>query len=467
MHKAFANKAFDLLSASNRSSIKVPMNKINLVAIFLALFLCAKTAYAGLSISSWEESSNLTLDGKNTEVLMKGQVYGLAPNQGLGSIGISFGKKQNIKISQVMSDDQNVSYSFDGNILEVKFPRGKQNNQSLAVYFSYKSQYKVNQYLREEVIDVPSFAAGANAKVTFNFPGYFESATFNPNITKSGNSFIYNSVVPQTGVFEIIKLTPAESTWDVTVNFKVKGNKSLEKIIVELPTFFQSPRQKVENYALSSDVNPLERKTGDDNNQVLTFDTKLQQMTVQEKAKVSTGLHYRQPISLDPNNYTKVSREESALLPEVLARIKQNPQYSNNLPLYVKIGKFVHEFIKYDVSYVGRLPEVKEILQNPIGVCTEYARLYDALARIAGIPSIIVDGAACGEYTNCRGHSWNMIFYNGKWIEVDPTWDLMSGVVSSSHVYLSNDIKNQGMVKYFDKNEIVDLEMDVSIKNLF
>jgi len=452
------------------------MKNKKFVAVFFLLFLFfaeSSKAKSGLVITSWEENSTLTMEGKSSEIWVKGRVDGLPGNQILESVGIGFGKKQNIKILEVKSDGQPAVFSFEKGMLGVKFPynkftQGKKNNELITIYVSYKSDYeKINYFLREEVIEVPRFAAGANAKVTFNFPGYFESATFNPNITKIGDSYVYQKMVPQGGVFEIIKLTPAESVWDVTLNFKVTGNKPLGKIILELPKFFQSPRQKVENYILSPEVTPLNRKAANDGGEILTFNTQKQQMTVEENVRVSTGRNYRKPLNLDAHDYLKYSSEEAKLLTPVLASIKQNPDYDDNFPLYVKIGKFVHDFIKYDISYVGKLPEIKEILQNPVGVCSEYAKLYDALARLAGIPSLIVDGAACGEYTECRGHSWNMIFYNGNWIEVDPTWDLMSGVVSSSHVYLSNDMKQQGVVQYFDRGEKVNLEMDIVLKNIF
>ncbi|MES2677866.1 MAG: transglutaminase domain-containing protein [Pseudomonadota bacterium] len=69
---------------------------------------------------------------------------------------------------------------------------------------------------------------------------------------------------------------------------------------------------------------------------------------------------------------------------------------------------------------------------------TKYARLFTALTRLAEIFTITVEGIACGEYDHCQGHSWNMIYYNNQWLEVDPIWDLMSGIVSSSHVYMSD-----------------------------
>jgi transglutaminase/protease-like cytokinesis protein 3 len=115
------------------------------------------------------------------------------------------------------------------------------------------------------------------------------------------------------------------------------------------------------------------------------------------------------------------------------------------------------------LSYGGKLPPLKEILRSRIGVCTEFARLYNSLARLAQIPSLMVEGAACGEYKDCRGHSWNVIYVDGKWIEVDPTWNLMSGIVSSSHIYFNDSGQGEVTTEYFNDNK-VRLELDFEMK---
>ena len=50
------------------------------------------------------------------------------------------------------------------------------------------------KFLRQEIIYIPSFAAGAKAKVAIWFPWYLESATLNPNVSKIENGFLYNNL---------------------------------------------------------------------------------------------------------------------------------------------------------------------------------------------------------------------------------------------------------------------------------
>ena len=76
---------------------------------------------------------------------------------------------------------------------------------------------------------------------------------------------------------------------------------------------------------------------------------------------------------------------------------------------------------------------------------------------------MIIDGAACGEYDQCRGHSWNMIFVDGKWIEVDPTWNLMSGIVSSSHIYFNDQGKGETILQYYN-DMTIDSSTEIEMK---
>ncbi|MDX2082566.1 MAG: transglutaminase domain-containing protein, partial [Rickettsiales bacterium] len=434
--------------------------------IIVFVFLSAP-ANAKLTILSWEENSQLTLTGKISEIVIKADVSELPENMAMSSFSIVFDPTQNITIKRVvsdekLSDEKNTDYSFNNNALNIKFPNGKKNGEAITIYFSYAEKYdKIHQFLRQEAIYVPAFAAGAKATVTFNFPGYFESATFNPNLTKKGNSFVYSSIVPPQGVREFIKLTPSQSTWEIALKTEIKSEQSLGKIVAKVPIFFQSAHQKVDNYQTFASVDWKDQKT-DNNFKTLSFDTVANKILIINNAKITTGTVNRRISSRDPKNYINVTLEEASLLSPILQQIK-NEQIYSNIPLYAKIGKFVHEYLKYDISYLGRLPNLQEIVRGRVGVCTEYARLYDALARLAGIPSIIIDGAACGEYQECQGHSWNMIYHEGNWIEVDPTWDLMSGIVSSSHVYFNDNNKGITGVEYFNKSANIKVKIDLEM----
>jgi len=436
------------------------MKKLTLFFLFLLIPLNAFAA-PKLVIFDWQETTDLNKNGKNSKVLMQGQIQGVASNQAMTSFSINFSKKQNIKINRAAVDSKLAEFTFANNILNVKFTKPKLNNELVSIYFNYDEKYdEIYEYLRQELIYIPDFASGAKASVIINFPGELESATLNPNITKNGNAFIYRSTVPKGGVQEIIKLTPSQNIWDVKVKIKVSSGAAFGRAIIYVPLYFQSPSQRVDNSAFTTSIAPTSQSI-DNGRKVFDFKTTASEILIEDKARITTGKNYRVRSLRNPDAYKRISAEDKALMEPILEKIKQDTKYKN-LPLYARIGKYVNEYIKYDESYVGKLPTLKQILQNPIGVCTEYANLYNALARTAGIPSVIVNGGSCGEYDKCRGHAWNIIFYNDQWIDVDPTWDLMSGIVSSSHVYLSDEGKGSVETLYYNRaaaNSQMDFEM--------
>lgn len=436
------------------------LSKFLLILFIIVLPSCPSFAAKSIiSINNWKENTNLTPNGKISAILVQGQIQNIQPGQIMTSFSINLDRRRNIKITKVTCDGRMAKYSFSNNSLNIKFPEAKRLNNKFSVYFAYKEKYKdIHESLRQEIINVPAFAAGAKSKVTINFPGSMESATLNPNITKIGNSFVYENIVPLGGVVEKIKLTSSKAVWDVIVKIKISADNPLKKVIVTTPSYFRNAGQKVDNFFATSNIHP-EEQSAEKGKRTLKFNTTGNKIIIKNKARISIGVNNRIGVFRNPKDYLKYSAEESVLLSPLLRKIKQNPKYKN-LPLYAKIGDFVHDYIKYDIRYVGRLPKIRKILENKVGVCTEYASLYNALARVAGIPALIVNGAACGEYSKCRGHAWNMIYVNYKWISIDPTWDLMSGIVSSSHVYFNDNDDNSVGIQYFGDLRKIKSEID-------
>lgn len=65
------------------------------------------------------------------------------------------------------------------------------------------------------------------------------------------------------------------------------------------------------------------------------------------------------------------------------------------------------------------LPTASEVLDLGYGDCNEHAVLYGALARAAGIPTVITVGLVY--FNNAYYyHAWNASYLNGKWVFVDP-----------------------------------------------
>ncbi len=90
----------------------------------------------------------------------------------------------------------------------------------------------------------------------------------------------------------------------------------------------------------------------------------------------------------------------------------------------VKVGyKWITENIEYDYAYdpVYQYFNSYNTLQTKKGVCYDFSHLFAAYCRSQGILCYVVDG-------NCKTnratkHSWNRVYFNGSWWDVDLTND--------------------------------------------
>ncbi len=96
---------------------------------------------------------------------------------------------------------------------------------------------------------------------------------------------------------------------------------------------------------------------------------------------------------------------------------------------------YVATHVAYDVaSYLNtsaRTPQdANAVFARKTGVCEGYARLYETIAKDAGLESEVVAGQAKGadNEVDGRGHAWNAVKANGQWYLLDTTWD--AGFVS-------------------------------------
>lgn len=73
-------------------------------------------------------------------------------------------------------------------------------------------------------------------------------------------------------------------------------------------------------------------------------------------------------------------------------------------------------------SYQTDAHDAVTIMEKRMAVCEGYSRLFAALARAAGIKTKFIHGKG---YTGAQwgGHAWNEVLIDGKWLNVDSTWN--------------------------------------------
>ncbi len=75
-----------------------------------------------------------------------------------------------------------------------------------------------------------------------------------------------------------------------------------------------------------------------------------------------------------------------------------------------------------------------DIFETRVGVCGDIAALYQRMAGLAGLDSVVVNGYAGFNVTrrdmSDSRHAWNVVKIDGKWEFVDATWAMQGDVVA-------------------------------------
>ena len=447
------------------------MNYIKLIFLIF-LFLTSKS-YAGVKILEWEEDSKLTNFGRNSKFLIKIQAENLLENQIIDSFSINNSSSKIMQISGVKVNAISARSLSSPGSFEVFFDKPLKNNQFAFIEYEIKdSSNKINKYIRQEPFYIPEFASGAMAKVYLDFgespefPSSQELISSHNKVKIENKKIFYEGIVPNKGIQEILKITDSSKSWNVSIKSKIILNNSEGELEITAPYLFRGGAQEVNNQTIGANKVPKKHITNRDND-VLTFDIKPsdKEIIIQNKATINTGKKYIVKNNRPIDKYLEVSEGEKILLKPILQKIITDPQY-DFMPLHAKIVNYVNKTLKYDLSYFGKLLTVEQILQTKSGVCSEFATLFNALARVAKIPSSIVHGYAFGEYDKFESHAWNMIYVDGNWINVDPTWNLSAGVVSSSHIYIKDNRKEELLIQFKGNGSDIKIERDFEIKEI-
>jgi hypothetical protein len=435
------------------------------IKLFLFLFFInINTVFAEIKILEWNEGIKLTNSGRESRVRIKIKAVKLPPNSAITSFVMSSNSANKFVFSEVKSDFKPAKFNVKHQSLQINFNEPLVNEKEIYLeYFSQETYPKVNKYLRQEQFYIPEFAKGAIGKIEIEIGQDYELISNHKNIFFNNHIVNFSGIVPAGGISEMLKITNSGVVWDIAIKSKVKLVNADGTLEITAPYLFRGGAQSVRNQTIGSSVYPTKHFTTRQND-VLTFTVKpsISEIIIENKAQVATGKNFRIENTRSYSQYLDTTEEEKILLSPILRDIINNPKYQT-LPLHVKILNYVHEYLKYDMQYFGKLLTVPQILSTKSGVCSEYATLFNALARVAKIPSSIVHGYALGEYNKFESHAWNMIYVNNRWVHVDPTWNLSSGIVSSSHIYLKDNRKEELLIKYEGKEAeiLIDREFEI------
>ncbi len=218
---------------------------------------------------------------------------------------------------------------------------------------------------------------------------------------------------------------------------------------------------------------PFNLTTDKSGNQILKFKIKRLPPYASQVITINATLNF----SSQPNA-VKLEKKEEYLREERYVEIsdKRLIALSEKLTVNEKIdtAKKMLKWVAANIKYSGYIKDDRGALyalKYHKGDCTEYMDLYNALARIAGIPARGIGGFVYSENAVLRPenyHNWSEIYLNGAWRIVDPqnkkfmenesSFIAMRIIVAGDNDNARINVKNSQQFAVSDKNISIKME---------
>ena len=404
--------------------------------------------------------------GQEIEDLYKIKISNFFTNYYSSGISYPLMLDTKYKIDLVELNGQKVEYKGDNNQIEI--PNfGAYNNQYAEIHLKYRYfTNNDNQIYRQESI-ITSNVKNSYCKLFIEIPDNYVVLSSNDIFQRNknnNNEYYYNDIAKEDKIVEIIKLSIKKGEWDIQKEITLKADKNFEKCEFKINKIFKGGNLKEESYEIIKDKAEL---IDDNNNNNFIFKYNNENIN-----KVIIGFKIRVKNSttdyiFDKDNIliTKIPENDKQFFKNLSDNILKEDK--SEFPVYKKLGKWVYNYMTYNLLLVGREMTAKEIYNKKIGVCEHFTILYNTLLVSQGINAVKISGYALdsiegnNEDKNNMNknennkpstlednkHSWTLALIDGTWVPLDATWKLFEKNVPISHIF-----QNYGNSYFYKKS---------------
>lgn len=409
----------------------------------LFLFICLNVGNTKLIVKEWHQENILDNTGQIIDIKLLLKAKDLQEGYYYNNWTYKFPENMDVEfIAGEVLNSNDSKINFNNNELKFNFKKTF-NNGEIFLAFKYRINNKDNlKYIRREYISVPPFAVGARATINVNTDQLSNMIIYSNNdIFKSeDNKNIWIGIVPKEGFVETIELTKKKARWLLNTNINISSTKNIGDLNAKLPLFYVGGGNNVMNLKISSSQTPnIDYKNikYDENFIYVNFNQyNNTEASIAIEGIVENSYNTKKYWlnELDPIKLIEIDAETSLIMNNVINIIRNNN--INNDPIHIAIAKWVYNNITYNIDLVNENMTSKETLLRKEGVCEHMAVLYRDMLRSINIPATAVDGLAYDTKNGVfEGHSWVLVYYNGEWIPIDPTWNIYSGKLPISHIF--------------------------------
>ena len=398
---------------------------------------------------------NITDYGQEVDEIYK--ILLLNYNGGTISTTISHGlmkdTKFDVELVELNGMEIKTDYTKENSSIKIN-NFGASNNQFAEIHMKYK--YYTNKdksILRQESI-ITTGVKNTYCNIILNFPDDYvvlsskEIFLKNP---KYNNLYFYNGISNEEELHELFKFCFKKASWDIQQEFTLEANNNIEQCTFLMNRLYKGGNLKETEFEVIREGEFIDNEKEDQ--YIFNYkDLKTNKTTIEFKLKVensTSGYKFIEKKEL----ITKIPEEDKKFFKDLSDKIIKEDK--SNFPIYKKLGRWVYNYLKYDLSYYGEDFTAREIYNNKSGICKHYTLLYNTLLVSQGIDAINITGYALditennimkenetnkkipnepNTLTSSR-HDWTLAKIKGEWIPLDATWNMFDKNLPITHIF--------------------------------
>ena len=396
--------------------------------------------------------------GQDIDELFKFKLSNYAPGSFLSKLSRGLLKDIKYEINLVELNGKKVDYT-NGESLIIINNVGAGNNQFGEIHLKYKyfTNEEKNIFRKENIIT--SNIKDTYCKIILEIPDkyvYISSNDIFQKDRKNNNIYFFNGISDDEQLKELFKLSLRKGIWDIQQEFVLEAPNNIDQCTFMIDRIFKGGNLKEKEYEIIQE-NGQFTEDEKENKFIFNFkDLKTNTTTIKLRIKAENSTSDYNVID-KKDLITKIPEEDKQFFKNLSNKILNEDK--TEFPVYKKLGKWVNNYIKYNISYHGKTYTAKEIYNNKEGVCAHFTLLYNTLLVSQGIDAIYITGYALditennvikeNETTKVLNtnpntlvslrHAWTLAKIDGKWVPLDSTWNLFDKNLPISHIFESYD----------------------------
>ena len=393
----------------------------------------------------------ITEYGQDIEEIYLKKVSNYDSGRYLSSFSLGLYKDIRSEIDLVEFNGKPFNYRKNGDSIEFNNIKCY-NNQFIEIHLKYKYYFNENKDLYRQENVLLSNQTGAYCKSIVQIPDEYVVIAAKDIFQKSpdiNNRYIYQGILNGENISECFKFCREKARWEIEQEYILEASRNIDSCEFTINKIFKGGNLKELRYDMTYNGAEL-TDTGE--NYVFKYDkfnSNKALINLKIKVENSTSNYY---FNENKEYLTRIPPEEIQFFQSLVNQITSSDQ--SNLPDYKKIGKWVHNHIKYNLQLTGKKFTAMEIYNNKQGVCEHFTKLYNTLLTAYGIDAVKVCGYAkdITEYNTkvkkkegdnnqnqnadpSGRHAWTLAKIDGEWVPLDATWDLFDKKVPITHIY--------------------------------